>query len=99
MLPARLTKLQSGDPALKRVVFAIPGKLDTPTGGYIYDRMVVNGLRDSGWQVDVVSLGEGFPTPQESTRQRALDLAIKVAAEKAAPITVPEQPKTPATNV
>ena len=74
MLPARLTKLQSGDPALKRVVFAIPGKLDTPTGGYIYDRMVVNGLRDSGWQVDVVSLGEGFPTPQESTRQHALDL-------------------------
>ena len=68
------TKPQSGDPAVKRVILAIPGKLDTPTGGYIYDRLVVDGLRQSGWHVDVVSLGEGFPAPDEPTRQRALDL-------------------------
>lgn len=74
MSHVRLTKPKSGDCALKRVIFAIPGRLDTPTGGYIYDRMVVNGLRESGWQVDVLSLGEGFPTPTESTRQRALGL-------------------------
>ena len=59
---------------MKRTILAIPGKLDTPTGGYIYDRMVVDGLRESGWHVDVVSLGEGFPAPSESTRQRAFDL-------------------------
>lgn len=59
---------------MKRAIFAIPGKLETPTGGYIYDRMVVDGLREAGWHVDVVSLGEGFPAPNESTRLRALDL-------------------------
>ena len=73
-MPELHTKHRSGDPALKRAIFAIPGKLDTPTGGYIYDRMVIEGLRDAGWHVDVVSLGDGFPSPAESTRQRALDL-------------------------
>ena len=42
---------------------------------------------------------ENGAVSQPDPRQRALDLAIKVAAEKAAPITVPEQPKTPATQV
>ena len=42
---------------------------------------------------------ENGAVSQADPRQRALDLAIKVAAEKAAPITVPEQPKTPATQV
>ena len=42
---------------------------------------------------------ENGAVSQSDPRQRALDLAIKVAAEKAAPITVPEQPKTPATQV
>lgn len=73
-LPAPPTKHRSGDLALKRAIFAIPGKLDTPTGGYIYDRMVIEGLRGVGWHIDVVGLGDGFPSPAESTRQRALDL-------------------------
>lgn len=42
---------------------------------------------------------ENGAVSQSDPRQRALDLAIKVAAEKAAPITVPEQPKAPATQV
>ena len=36
---------------------------------------------------------------QADPRQRALDLAIKVASEKGTPITVPEQPKAPATKI
>ena len=64
---------------MKRTIFAIPGNLETPTGGYIYDRMVIEGLRASGWHVDVVSLGEGFPVPVESTRRRALDLLASLA--------------------
>ena len=74
MLPVPLTKPRSGDTELKKAIFAIPGKLDTPTGGYIYDRRVIDGLRALAWHIDVVSLGEGFPEPSESTRQRALDL-------------------------
>ena len=64
---------------MKRTIFVIPGNLDTPTGGYIYDRMVIEGLRASGWHVDLVSLGEGFPAPAESTRRRALDLLASLA--------------------
>lgn len=46
-----------------RVYLAVPGKLDTPTGGYIYDRHVVEGLREQGRSVEVLELGESFPSP------------------------------------
>ncbi len=43
--------------------FLIPGALDTPTGGYRYDRRVIAGLRDLGWQVEVGRLDASFPDP------------------------------------
>ena len=42
---------------------------------------------------------ENGAVSRSDPRQRALDLAIKVAAEKGTPITVPEQPKAPATKI
>ena len=53
------------------IVFAFPGDFDTPTGGYGYDRRVVAGLKDLGWKVDLLSLGEGFPFPSSETLQEA----------------------------
>jgi glycosyltransferase involved in cell wall biosynthesis len=45
------------------VVFVVPGPLDTLTGGSIYDRRIVEGLRARGWRVDVRELSGHFPQP------------------------------------
>lgn len=56
---------------VKRFVFAVPGDLATPTGGYAYDRRMIAELGRLGWQIDVIDLGEGFPWPAEETRNAA----------------------------
>ena len=53
----------SDAPPSRHLAFVVPGGLDGLTGGTIYDRRIVNGLRDLGWQVDVVSLATSFPWP------------------------------------
>lgn len=56
---------------VKRVAFAVPGDLATPTGGYAYDRRMIAELQKLGWQVDVIGLGEGFPRPNAETKAAA----------------------------
>jgi hypothetical protein len=58
---------------VKRVVFAVPGDLATPTGGYAYDRRMIAELQRLGWQVDVAGLGDGFPYPSADTKASARD--------------------------
>jgi glycosyltransferase involved in cell wall biosynthesis len=65
---------------VKRVVFAVPGSLDTPTGGYAYDRRIMAELRQLGWNVDYLNIGEGFPAPDEATRSAARSLLSTVPA-------------------
>src|SRR5262245_7018902 len=47
----------------KAAVLVVPGRLDSRTGGYIYDRHIVDGLRAMNWAVDVKTLDDSFPTP------------------------------------
>jgi glycosyltransferase involved in cell wall biosynthesis len=53
-------------------VFAVPGDLNTPTGGYAYDKRMIAELRALGWRPEYLNLGEGFPCPDALTRAAAL---------------------------
>ncbi|MEP7120441.1 MAG: glycosyltransferase family 4 protein [Byssovorax sp.] len=44
---------------LPPITFVVDGDLDQPTGGYLYDRIVIDGLRDRGVVVRVESLAVG----------------------------------------
>ena len=61
---------------MRPVALVVPGSLDTRTGGYIYDRRLVEGLRQRSRRVDVVEIDGGFPYPT----QAALDEAARAFA-------------------
>ena len=65
---------------VKRLAFAVPGDLATPTGGYVYDRRIIAELEYLGWQVDVINLGDGFPWPSESTQASARTQLLAIPA-------------------
>ncbi len=56
-----------GPLAEKRFIFAVPGDLNTPTGGYIYDKRMVEELRQQGWTIDIRTLSDRFPDPDAAT--------------------------------
>jgi glycosyltransferase involved in cell wall biosynthesis len=47
----------------KSLVLLVPGRIDTLTGGYGYDRRIVAGLSARGWAVAVHELHDSFPFP------------------------------------
>jgi glycosyltransferase involved in cell wall biosynthesis len=51
----------------RRAVFAIPGDLDSPTGGYAYDRRMIAELRRLGWTIEPLALSGRFPAPDAAT--------------------------------
>jgi glycosyltransferase involved in cell wall biosynthesis len=53
---------------VKAVAFAVPGDLNTPTGGYTYDRRIVGELEALGWQVEVLDIGDSFPRATSELR-------------------------------
>ena len=71
---------------VNRTAFAVPGDLATATGGYVYDRRIIAELQLLGWQIDVVSVGDGFPQP--SVEQRAVALARLKALPGEIPVVV-----------
>jgi glycosyltransferase involved in cell wall biosynthesis len=62
------------------LAFAVPGDLATPTGGYRYDRRIIQELRRLGWQVDVANIGDSFPFPSIAQRATALAILAEVPA-------------------
>lgn len=60
--------------AARHCVFLVPGDPQACTGGTLYDRRTVDGLRALGWQVDWLSPGDGFPCPGAQDVERAAAL-------------------------
>ena len=51
-----------GQLPLREVIFAIPGDIDTPTGGYAYDRQVLTRLPAHRIAVQHLALPGSFPS-------------------------------------
>ena len=58
-------------PVALTLAFVSPGPLDQLTGGYLFDRRVVDGLRAMGRTVDVYELEGRFPDADEAARASA----------------------------
>jgi glycosyltransferase involved in cell wall biosynthesis len=65
--------------------FIVPGPLDQRTGGYIYDRRIVEGLRAAGWTVAVHELAGAFPKVDPAAR-RAAARAVERMPHSAVPV-------------
>jgi len=61
-------------------VLMVPGSIDTRTGGSIYDRRMVEGLRQRGWDIALVELEAGFPQPTAAAVSGAADALAAMAA-------------------
>ena len=64
----------------KSVALLVPGSLETRTGGYIYDRRIVEGLRARGWAVEVHSLDDSFPRPTGAALAQAAETLSSLPA-------------------
>jgi glycosyltransferase involved in cell wall biosynthesis len=71
MSPRRRTKARCGRHEMRSAAFVVPGRLDARTGGSIYDRRMVEGLRALGWAVDVHELDDSFPRPSNHALAQA----------------------------
>jgi glycosyltransferase involved in cell wall biosynthesis len=65
---------------MRSLEFVVPGDLQTPTGGYVYDRNIVAGLRALGWTVTVHSLEPCFPYPSANALAQADEVFAGIAA-------------------
>ncbi len=66
---------------MREAVFAIPGDLATPTGGYRYDRRVMEELRQLGWNVHTLALPGDFPSPSGASLRKTEELLAATSEE------------------
>lgn len=64
-------RLNTSAPSERALTFVLPGDPLTATGGYEYDRRVLEGLRRLGWATQVCTLDSSFPAPTEQALEDA----------------------------
>jgi glycosyltransferase involved in cell wall biosynthesis len=60
---------------------AVPGDITTITGGYIYDRLLVEELRAAGRQMQMIRLADSFPFPTKADMASSLALLQGLASD------------------
>lgn len=66
------------------LALVVPGSLDQHTGGYIYDRRMAEGLRELGWDVQVVELDGQFPNPSVTALNHAARALADISSDTVA---------------
>jgi glycosyltransferase involved in cell wall biosynthesis len=56
------------------VWIAIPGDIETLTGGYIYARRLIDSLRGIGWHPHLIQLPSSFPAPTTADLERTCEI-------------------------
>ncbi len=51
--------------------FILPGDPETRSGGFLYDRRMIEGLQRNGWTVEPHALADGFPEPSKEALAEA----------------------------
>lgn len=67
----------------RAAAFAIPGDINTLTGGYIYERRLLESLREIGHDVVHLELGDSFPMPTSAQMEEAVAQLVAVPPERA----------------
>jgi len=60
------------------IVLIVPGRLETRTGGYEYDRRIAAGLRNLGYSVEIHEIDDGFPYPTPAALDEASGLLASI---------------------
>jgi glycosyltransferase involved in cell wall biosynthesis len=63
----------------RTAVVVVPGSLETRTGGYVYDKRIVSGLRALGWTVHVHELDGRLPLAGAAMRDGAAAVLRSIA--------------------
>ena len=61
--------------------FVVPGDIHSASGGYVYDRMMIAGLRGLGWRVAVHGLDASFPYPSTEATAHAAHVFARLPAQ------------------
>jgi len=68
---------------VRALTVLVPGRLDTLTGGYGYDRRIIQGLRGLGWSITVHELDASFPEPTDAALEHAARVVAGMADQRA----------------
>ncbi len=66
---------------MTEVYFAIPGNIDSPTGGYGYDRRLIAELASFGVNVNHIELPASFPSPSADDCEAVKNLTGKLPSD------------------